>query len=82
MKKAVIASDIPGNAEIIKNDMNGFTINVQNYEEFSNKILLLIKNQELREKLQNHNDIFTKWDADFMIKKQEELYKELLIKQK
>jgi len=79
MKKAVIASDIPGNTEIIKNNINGFTVNVQNYEEFSEKILSLIKDQALRERLQNHNDIFTEWNADFMVKKQEELYKKLLI---
>ncbi len=79
MKKAVIASDIPGNAEIIKNNINGFTVNVQNYEEFSDKILSLINDHALRERLQNNNDIFTEWNADFMVKKQEELYKKLLI---
>jgi len=82
MKKTVIASDIPGNKEVIIDGKNGFTHNVNDYKGFSKKILSIINNKELRNKTDNFKDNLTNWDADYMVKEQELLYKTLFEKNK
>ncbi len=46
-----IASNIGGNCEIIKDGYNGFLFNVGDFRELSRKIILLIKDSNLREKI-------------------------------
>jgi len=77
-KKVIIASDIPGNSEIIKENQNGFLVKVGDYEKFSEKILYLIQNKEKRIRLAQHKDDFREWEAKTMVKKQEELYLTLI----
>jgi len=77
-KKAVVASDIPGNREVIRDNKNGFLVDVFDYETFSEKILYMINRDEERERLAGFDkEDFSPWDADFMVKEQEELYKRL-----
>jgi len=73
-KKPIIASNISGNIEVIKHNKNGFLVNVFNYRKFSEKILFLINNKTERERLSNFKEDFSEWDADFMVKSQEQLY--------
>lgn len=77
-KKAVVASDIPGNREVIRENKNGFLVDVENYETFAERILYLVENETERERLASFDgEDFSQWDADFMVKEQEKLYKRL-----
>jgi glycosyltransferase involved in cell wall biosynthesis len=77
-KKAVVASNIPGNREVIKENKNGFLVDVQDYETFSEKILYLIHHEDQRKRLEEYSaEDFSPWDADFMVTAQETLYKNL-----
>jgi glycosyltransferase involved in cell wall biosynthesis len=77
-KKAVVASDIPGNREVIKQDKNGFLVDVRDYETFAERILYLVNNDKERERLAGFaGEDLSPWDADYMVKEQEKLYKRL-----
>lgn len=76
--KPVVASDIPGNREVIIDGKNGFLVDVLDYSQFAEKILELIKNHSLRKTFGNFKQDFSEWDGDFMVKKQEQLYYNLL----
>jgi glycosyltransferase involved in cell wall biosynthesis len=78
-KKAVVASDIPGNREVIKNNKNGFLADVFDYETFSERILYMINKDGERKRLSGFDgEDFSQWDADNMVKEQEKMYEELL----
>ncbi len=78
-KKAVVASDIPGNREVIKNNKNGFLVDGFDYETFSERVLYMINKDEERERLAGFDgEDFSQWDADNMVKEQEKLYKRLV----
>lgn len=78
-KKAIVASDIPGNREVIKENKNGYLVNVQDYETFAERILYLINNDSERERLANFDEEdLSPWDADHMVKEQEKLYERLV----
>ena len=77
-KKAVVASDIPGNREVIKENKNGFLVAVLDYKTFSEKILYLIHHENQRQRLAEFKaEDFSSWDAGFMVKAQETLYENL-----
>ena len=77
-KKPVIASDIPGNREVIKENKNGFLVDVFDYEKFSEKVLYLVEREDERERLSGFKEDFSEWDSDFMVKSQESLYRSLI----
>jgi glycosyltransferase involved in cell wall biosynthesis len=77
-KKAVVASDIPGNREVIKENKNGFLVSVEDHQTFAERILYLAENRNERERLARFDDEdLSPWDADFMVKEQEKLYMNL-----
>jgi glycosyltransferase involved in cell wall biosynthesis len=77
-KKAVVASDIPGNREVIEDNKNGYLVEVTDYHAFSQKILHLVENEKERQRLADFNqEDFSPWDAANMVKEQENLYTRL-----
>ena len=74
MKKAAVVSDIPGNAEIIRNGVNGYTVPVKDHSAFAEKILFLKDNRNVLEQLSDAGDDLDAWRAEVMVKAQEELY--------
>ena len=79
-KKAVVASDIPGNREVIRDGVNGYLVPINNHERFAAAILKLAADIDLRQQLGNCDDEnFSAWDAAVMVSKQEELYRRLLL---
>jgi len=78
-KKAVVASDIPGNREVIKENKNGFLVDVSDYQRFSQGILYLVNEDAERERLAGFEEDFSQWDADYMVNEQEKLYKNSLV---
>lgn len=49
--KAIVATNLGGAKESIKNGVTGFIVPHDNEREFANKLLLLLNNKELREKM-------------------------------
>ena len=75
-KKAVVASDIPGNREVIKENKNGFLVAAADYETFAERILYLINEDKERERLGHFaEEDFSPWDADYMVREQEKMYR-------
>ncbi len=77
-KKAVVASNIPGNREVIRDNKNGLLADVFDHKKFAEKILYLMENEAERRRLADFNEDFSEWEADFMVKAQEKLYISLL----
>jgi glycosyltransferase involved in cell wall biosynthesis len=78
-RKAVVASDIPGNHEVIRDGENGFLVPVEDHERFAAAILRLAKDPALRGRLAAFNgEDFSDWSADVLVARQEELYQRLL----
>ncbi len=74
-KKAVVASNIPGNREVIKDRKNGFLVDVTDYETFAQRIVQLISDEALRNRLANYDEEdFSPWNAAEMTRRQEDLY--------
>ena len=47
----VIATNVGGNSEVIKNGLNGFLIEKNNIQQLKKKLVLLIQNNKLRRKM-------------------------------
>ena len=78
-KKAVVASDIPGNREVIRDGVNGYLVPINDHERFASAILKLAANKVLRLQFGSYdNEDFSEWDADVMVSRQEELYQRLM----
>jgi glycosyltransferase involved in cell wall biosynthesis len=78
-KKAVVASDIPGNREVIRDGLNGFLLPVDGHQRFAGAIAKLAADPALRKRLGGYDgEDFGEWDAGVMVKRQEELYESLL----
>jgi glycosyltransferase involved in cell wall biosynthesis len=79
-KKAVVASDIPGNREVIRDGQNGYLLPLDDPERFAAAILKLAADPVLRNRLGGFDsEDFSEWDADVMVNRQEELYQLLLL---
>ncbi|MEI6614288.1 MAG: glycosyltransferase [Chrysiogenales bacterium] len=78
-KKAVVASDIPGNREVIRDGVNGYLVPINDHVRFASAILKLATDRVLRQQLGSYdNEDFSAWDVAVMVSKQEELYQRLL----
>lgn len=77
-KKAVVASNITGNREVIKENQNGFLVDVSDHETFAQQIVQVIMDPKIRERLANCDDNYSNWDAAYMVREQEKLYQSLL----
>ncbi len=79
-KKAIVASDIPGNREVVFEGGNGFLLPTGNHERFAETILKLAADPGLCLRLGAFNaENFSEWSADVMVARQEELYQRLLV---
>ncbi|SFZ90114.1 Glycosyltransferase involved in cell wall bisynthesis [Flaviramulus basaltis] len=58
LKKSLIASDCDGNKDLVKNNYNGYLININEIDLFVEKVIELYNNTELREKFENNSFIF------------------------
>ena len=78
--KPLIGFDIDGNSEVIKQGINGFLVPPKDIEECANKIIFLLKDDDLRNKmsLESKNIIDSNWDKDFMVKEIRDTYIRLI----
>lgn len=65
LKKACVATDADGNRDLIKNNENGFVIFDENVENFKNKVVNLLQDDDLR--TQFETNAFAKFNANFNI---------------
>ena len=67
-KKPVVASNIGGLKEIIINNYDGYLVDVNNYKNFSKKILMLINNRKLVKliTLRSYKKVIKKFGAKLM----------------
>jgi len=79
-KKPVVAGDIPGNREVIKHDGNGFLVDVFDYRTFAERVLFLVNNEKTRCRMADFEEDFSQWDAAYMVRQQEDLYRSLVSK--
>lgn len=77
----VVASNIPGNAEIIQNGKNGLLFDVENRMDCAQKIVLLLKDEQLADRLKNEarRTIEELYSSDIMTKSFIEIYKKVLL---
>lgn len=78
---AVVASNIPGNAEIIQNGKNGLLFDVENRLDCAQKIVLLLKDEQLAARLKNEarRVVVEQYSSDIMIKSFIEIYRKILL---
>jgi glycosyltransferase involved in cell wall biosynthesis len=80
-KKALVASDIPGNREVVREGENGFLVPGDDPERFAAAILRLADDPGLRRRLEAFGaEAFDEWSADILVARQEELYQRLLVR--
>jgi glycosyltransferase involved in cell wall biosynthesis len=78
----VVAYDVGGIFEVIKNNKNGFLVPAGNWRELSKKIELIVSKNSTRKKFGLFEDNLEEFGNDFMIKKHADLYKKIWIKQR
>ena len=81
--KPIIASKVGGIPEIVIDGENGLLFESQNYNELAEKIIFLIKNPDLLEKMgENSKNLVRKkeFSAEGMVEKIEELYEKSISK--
>ncbi len=76
-KIPVVANDIPSHHEIIHDGKNGIITNTHNHEIAADKLISLIDDPALREKIGGFKDDLSAWDGKRMVQDQERLYLEL-----
>lgn len=78
--KCVIASNIDGYNQVIKNFENGILFEKGNYKELSEKILMIYKDEKLRKKIEENGLKFSKeFDWDKIAEKVEKVYFEICL---
>ncbi len=79
-KKAIVASDIPGNREVVRHGENGFLVSWDDAEGLAAAILALAGDSQLRRRLERFSgEDFSPWSAASLVAGQEELYQRLLV---
>lgn len=72
----VVATDVGGNSELITNGETGFLCKPDNLEEIVEKVMYLINNKEIAEKMgeKGRKKIIYEFDSNKMIRKIEDIY--------
>ncbi len=80
LKKAVLASNVGGIPEVIKNNETGFLFEAGNYNELANKIIFCIDKRELIERIGSncHDEVVLKFDAKEIASRTASVYLNLL----
>lgn len=79
--KPIVAYDVCGACEVVKDGVNGFLVRPQNTEELSAKVSLLLRDESLRQRMGHFGRYFASDEAyqhRFMVKQIEGLYEEAM----
>ena len=75
----VVATNVDGASEVIKDGVNGYLLTPHDIDGFTEKIVYLLKNRAVFTGLASKNrDILAEFDIKDMVKKQEQLYTTIL----
>ena len=75
----IVATNVRGLPEIVKDGENGFLVEPKNLEEIADKVLLLLKNEELRKRISKRNkEEVKKYSWKNIVEKLEDVYYECL----
>ena len=79
--KPIVASNIGGIMDLVKNGENGILVPPRDFDALENAILQLIKNKNLAETLGENGKtkVYPEFDASVMVKEIDDLYESLLI---
>jgi len=81
--KPVIATNVGGIPDFVKDGVNGFLVNYGDVETLANRMLILLTDDNLREKMgENARITAEEYQWDKIIDKYEKVYKEVLNKYK
>jgi glycosyltransferase involved in cell wall biosynthesis len=77
--KPVVAFDVDGVSEIVRNGANGFVLSPGNQEEFARKLIQVLSEQNLRDRFSEEavRTIDSSFDINFMVRQQEQLYMQI-----
>lgn len=76
----IIATNVGGLPDIIKNGENGFLVKPKNSKEIAEKILVVLKNDELKKKMSNNNkQKANEYSWEKIVKKLEGIYQGLFV---
>ena len=80
--KPVLTSNIPPMSEIIDNNKTGFLIDPNNAGDWAEKIILLIKEPEISNKMgkEGNNDLKIKYNQKLFYEKIIKMYNDILLK--
>ncbi|MGQ9618643.1 MAG: glycosyltransferase family 4 protein [Candidatus Aminicenantia bacterium] len=77
----MVVTDVDGNKEFVEDGVNGFTFKPNDIEDATNKIFMLLQSSELKERfVREGRKKLDEFNSRVMLKKQEELYLNLLDK--
>ncbi|MEO0202523.1 MAG: glycosyltransferase family 4 protein [candidate division WOR-3 bacterium] len=81
-KIPVIASNIEGYKQVIQNEMNGILFENKNYKDLADKIIMLLKNKNLANRLVEnaYKIVLEKYSWESICKQIEDYYYELILK--
>ncbi len=76
----VVATNVDGAREVIKNGINGFLVPPKDVASMAEKVVYLFKNEEKRKKMgiQSKTMLSSSFDIDQMVKEIEKLYEQLV----
>ncbi len=75
----VVATEVDGSSEVVKNGINGFLVKPGDVGGIAEKIVhILQKPKGFKFQISNFKSILDEFDIDLMVKKQEELYEALV----
>ena len=76
--KPIVGTNLGGIADIIKNNENGLLCSPDDYNDLYEKLKLLINNEDLQKQIVNNNiEYRKKYDIKILVKKYEDLLKEV-----
>ncbi|MFH1784217.1 MAG: glycosyltransferase family 4 protein [bacterium] len=84
MGKAVVATDVGGNPEMVYHKKNGLLVSAGNSQALSDAIVMLLNNSDLRKEMGKNGRklVEEEFSVKHMVDKTESLYKELLFAKK
>ncbi|NWF55786.1 MAG: glycosyltransferase family 4 protein [Syntrophaceae bacterium] len=84
MRRAVVASRVGGIPEIIEDGKTGFLVEPENFSGVAEKVIHLLKNPELRRLMGDRGRQFVeaRYDQRLMVRRLEDLYRELTEEQR
>ncbi len=75
-RKTVITTNIPGNNELIIDNVNGLLIDVDDYKDLANKIVLLVNNFDLKDEMckRAFDAYINRFDYEIFLKEYRKVY--------